>query len=130
MQPTDNIEAYNLYLQGCFHFSKGTPEGFAKGKDYYEQALAIDPEYSPAWYGIAFYFFLLTTVGLISPKVANEQCRRATKKALESDETLPEAHMMTALLLMNEFDWEGVRREFLKALGLAPRSAEIRNMYA
>jgi tetratricopeptide (TPR) repeat protein len=56
-QPTKNMEAYNLYLWGRYHYSKGTPEGFARSKEYYEQALAIeqfnnvlelDPQYSGA----------------------------------------------------------------------------------
>ena len=53
---TENVEAYNLYLKGRYHFYKFTPEGLAKSKEYFEQAIAVDPNYALAWYGLAHYY--------------------------------------------------------------------------
>ena len=53
---TENVEAYNLYLKARYHFYKFTPEGMAKSKEYYEQAIALDPNYALAWYGLAAFY--------------------------------------------------------------------------
>jgi len=52
---TENIEAYNLYLLGRFHFRKFTPEDAAKSKEYFEKAIAADPNYAEAFAALADY---------------------------------------------------------------------------
>jgi serine/threonine protein kinase/Tfp pilus assembly protein PilF len=130
-QSTKNIEAYNLYLKGNYYFAKMTLEGWAKSKECYEQALAIDPTYALAWYGLAFYFGLLGhsgflgKSGLMGVEEARKQCKQSVLKSLEFDETLPEAHSMMGELLATEFDWKGAEREFKLALEFNSKSADI-----
>jgi TolB-like protein/Flp pilus assembly protein TadD len=50
---TDNVEAYVAYLKGREHFLAGTPEGYVKAVGYYEKAVELDPDYSPAHAGLA-----------------------------------------------------------------------------
>jgi serine/threonine protein kinase/Tfp pilus assembly protein PilF len=122
---TENVEAYNLYLKARYQFWKLTAAGFAKGKEYYEQALAVDPNYALAWSGLAAFYNLLGFFGYMPPKAANTQSSQATLKALELDEMLPEAHAMMGVLRASEFDWKGAEREFGRALELAPESEDV-----
>jgi serine/threonine-protein kinase len=122
---TENLEAYSLYLKGRYHHNKFTPEGLAKSKEYFEQAIAMDPNYALAWYGLALFYWHLGQFGHIPPKVANAQCSQATLKALELDEMLPEAHAMMAVLRVSEFDWTGAEREFRRALELDPKAEDV-----
>ena len=57
----ENVEAYNLFLKVRYYtINRWTPEGLAKGKEYYEQAIAMDPNYAGAWAGLAAYYILLS----------------------------------------------------------------------
>ncbi len=122
---TRNMEAYNLYLKGHYQLHKYNAEGFAKSKEYLEQAIAVDPEYAPAWFGLAETHWYLGFLGHVRPRTAGANARRAVQKALELDETLPEAHAMMGILQFSEFDWVGCEREFLRALELGPQSAFV-----
>ena len=72
---TENVEAYNLYLKARYQLHKFTPEGFEKGKEYYEQAIALDPNYALACFGLADFYYLLGFFGTMPPKAANRTMR-------------------------------------------------------
>ncbi len=127
---TENVEAYNLYLKGNYYLSKYTPEGISKGKEYFEQAIALDPSYVLAWYGLAWFYYVMGFLGYMPPKPAMAQSSQAALKALELDEMLPEAHAMLAVFCASEFDWKGAEQEFLRALELGPMSEDVRYYYA
>ncbi|MGA2264025.1 MAG: protein kinase [Acidobacteriota bacterium] len=91
---TENVEAYSLYLKARYQLWKMTAEGLAKGKEYYEQALALDPNYALAWSGLAEFYHLLGFFGHMPPKAANARSSQAARKALELDDMLAEAHAM------------------------------------
>jgi adenylate cyclase len=122
---TDNIEAYNLYLKGHYQLHKYTAESLDKSKEYLEKAIALDPNYAPAWFGLAETDWYRGFIGSERPKTANEHARKATLKALELNEMLPEAHAMKAILHYSEFDWKEVEREFLRALKLSEGSSLV-----
>jgi eukaryotic-like serine/threonine-protein kinase len=126
---TENIEAYNLYLMGRYHFSKYTPESGAKSKVYFEKAIEIDPNYALAWFGLAHFYHYLGGSGSLSQKTANLQCRQATLKALELDESLSQAHAMLAVLWANDFEWKEAELSFHRALELNPESTEVLELY-
>jgi len=126
---TENIEAYNLYLKGRYHLQKFTPEGTAKGKEYYDQAIAADPNYALAWFGLANFYHEMGVYGYMPPKAANLQCSQLTLKALELDDMLAEAHAMMAVLRVHEYDWKEAEREFRRALEIDLESKEISNFY-
>ncbi len=126
---TENLEAYSLYLKGNYNLYKGTPDGMAKGKEYFEQALAIDSKYAPAWSGLAGYHQYMGFLGYIPSSAAYEQVGRSALKALEIDDTLAAAHALKASLRAVEFDWKGAELEFLRALDLDPNSEEARIYY-
>jgi len=126
---TENVEAYNLYLKGRHHLHKWTPDGFAKSKEYYEQAIAADPDYALAWCGLAQFYFLLGNFGHIPPKAANAQSSQAAMKALELDNMLAEAHAMMGVLRADDFDLKGAEPEFRRALELDPNSEDVWSWY-
>jgi len=126
---TENAEAYNLYLKGRHHLQKWTPEGLMKAKEYFEQAIALDPKYALAWYGMAMFHFHMGSFGYVVPKPAYAQARQAALKALEIDETLAEAHTIMGIQLACNYDWKDSEREFLRALELDPKSEDAWSMY-
>jgi serine/threonine-protein kinase len=96
----------------------------ARSKEYLEHSIAVDPSYALAWQGLGLYYWWLGFLGFMPPKEANLHSNQASKKALELDETLAEAHSLMALLRAGEFDWRGAELEFLRALTLDPLSVE------
>jgi serine/threonine protein kinase len=129
IKKTENIEAYNLNLKGRYYLLRLTPDNLAKSKEYFEQAIAIDPNYASPWHGLAAMYAISVTIG-IAPGSANENSRRAILKALELDNMLPEAHAHLGGLLANEFDWKESEREFLKARELGPNSMDVWMLYS
>ena len=126
---TDNVDAYNLYLKGSYQANRFTPDSLAKSKDYYEQAIAIDPDYALAWSGLGYYYYLLGFFGYMRPKEAYDQSKQAILKSLELDETLPAAHAMVGVYRAYEFDWKGAESEFRRALELNPQSIDVWTSY-
>jgi len=126
---TENVEAYNLYLKARYQLWRFTPEGLAKSKEYYEQAIALDPNYALAWHGLAGFYHLLGYFGHIPPKAANAQADQATRKALQLDDLLAEAHAMMGVLRASEFDWKGAELEFSRSLELDPKSEDVWQWY-
>ncbi|MCI0530202.1 MAG: hypothetical protein L0Y56_22390, partial [Nitrospira sp.] len=86
----ENLEAYNLYLTGCYHGNKGALEGLKKSIEYFEQAIEKDPNYALAYAGLADSYSLLGWLVLLPPKEAFPKARIAAEKALEIDDTLAE----------------------------------------
>jgi serine/threonine protein kinase/Tfp pilus assembly protein PilF len=126
---TENVEAYNLCLKARYQLFRFTPEGIAKSKEYYEQAIALDPNYALAWYGLAGFYNLLGMSGQMPPKAVNAQADQATRKALQLDDLLAEAHALMGALRASEFDWKGAELEFSRALALDPKSEDVLKWY-
>ncbi len=126
---TENVEAYNLYLKGRYQLLKFTPESMARSREYYEQAIRLDPNYAPAWSGLADFYHRMGFQGLNDPHTAHLQSKEAVMKALGLDESLPEAHSILAVLHADEFNWTGAEGEFLRALDLDPKSEEALAYY-
>ena len=90
-----------------------------------ESPPTVNPAYAPPWHGLAVIDYLMGNFALLLPKAAYAQSRKAILKALELDETLPEAHGHLAALSACEFDWEGAEREFRIALELGPENSDV-----
>lgn len=129
-EPTANLEAYQLYLQGRHCFVRYTAEGMRKSIDYFQRAVERDPKYALAYVGIAFAHAELLTTGAEDPVVGYRQGREAAARALALDEGMAEAHcMMAQLMIQGEFDWVGAEAEFKRALELSPNSADTLDLY-
>jgi adenylate cyclase len=130
-KPTENLEAYGLYLKGRYYMTKDTEEAFRKGIESYEKAIELDPNYALAYAGLADAYGALGGVfGFVSPTETFPKSRAAALKAIELDETLAEAHVALAnYKLSYEWNWQEAEREFKRALELNPNSARAHNGY-
>jgi serine/threonine protein kinase/Tfp pilus assembly protein PilF len=128
---TENLEAYNLYLQGRFFWNKRTDEGAKKAIEYFEQSIEKDPSYALAYTGLADSYLLLPYYFTISPKEVYPKAKEAAQKALEIDNTLSEAHTSMAMIkLTYDWDWVGAEKEFKRAIELNPSYATAHHWYA
>jgi tetratricopeptide (TPR) repeat protein len=118
---TDNIKAYDLYQKGRYFWEKRTGADLKKALEYFEQGIALDPNYALAHAGIAHCYGPLGYLGILAPEIATPRMKVAAIKALELDDTLAEAHTaLGAFLAFHEWDWEGAEREFKRAVELNP----------
>jgi len=130
-KPTENMEAYELYLQGRFFWNKRTLEDLQKAIRYFEQTIEKDPNYALAYAGIADSYNDLPSYSDFPPKEAYPKAMNAALKALEIDDTLAEAHTSLAHIKDDyHWDWEGAEREFKRALELNPAYVYARHCYA
>jgi serine/threonine-protein kinase len=128
---TDNPEAYQLYLQGRFYWNKRTSESLAKSVEYFNQAIARDPNYALAYAGLADAWFSRGWYRYVVPKDAYERARAAATKALEIDAGLAEGHaLLAATKTTYEWDWQGAEREFRLAIQLNPNYATAHQRYS
>ncbi|MFN2510885.1 MAG: protein kinase [Pyrinomonadaceae bacterium] len=127
---TENPEAYQAYLKGRYYWSKRTPQGFLKAIEYFERATSIDPDYSVAYSGLADCYTLLNYAGVLRPKEAMPKALSAAVRALQIDDSLPEAHnSMAAVRFWYEWDWEGAEKEFRRAIQLDSNYASAHHWY-
>lgn len=128
---TENLEAYNLYLQARFHLNKRTEEGLQKGVMYCEQALASDPAFAPAYAGLADGFILLGFQGFLPPQDTMPKAKSAAEKALALDETLAEAHTSLGCIhAVYDLNWQESAQHFQRAIALKPNEATAHYWYA
>lgn len=130
-QYTENIEAYNLYLQGRFFWNKRTEDGLRRAIEKFEQALKLDPDYALALVGISDCYNLFPIYAYSSPNESYPRAKKAVMKALQIDNSLAEAHTSFTWIKIN-YDWdrEGAEREFKRAIELNPGYATAHHWYS
>jgi serine/threonine-protein kinase len=127
---TDNSEAYQLYLRGHYFWDRRSAADLQKARDYFEQAIALDPQYALAYAGLADCWLLLGGYDFLAPKEAIPQARTAAERALALDPTLAEAHTTLAMIAQNyDHDWAKAESAYLKALSLKPNYATAQAWY-
>lgn len=115
---TDNIEAYRLYLKGRYYWAKYSHKGIKQAIDCFHEAIEIDPGYALAYAGLADCYYRLSNTYL-KPLQVMPRARAAAMRALEIDDTLPEAHAALGLVKMfHEWDWPGAEQAFMRAVEL------------
>ena len=128
---TGNTEAYQLYLRGRHLWKKRNEEGLKSALANFEKALEIDPLYALAWSGLADTYSLMGEYTNISRRVIFPKQMAAVYKALQIDNRLGEAHISLAIsLMLNEWEWENSKKEFLIGLELSPDYATGHHWYA
>jgi serine/threonine protein kinase/Tfp pilus assembly protein PilF len=128
---TSNPEAYRLYLEGRQFWYGRTPEGLKKSIELFRQAIAADPNYALAYTGLADTYNVAPGYGIgITSKESLQITEEATRKALELDPSLPEAHTARASYLSFALRWSEAEQEFRRALELNPNSAATHYFYA
>jgi serine/threonine-protein kinase len=128
---TENLAAYDLCLKARYHLLKLTQEGREAGRQYCEQAIALDPNYALAYVVLAESCFWSAFWGATDPREAFAGAKSAALEALRLDDTIADAHSALGTVLgSGEFDWPGAEREFRRALELNPSSMAVRYDYA
>lgn len=120
-RPTDDAEAYNLYLKGLYFAFKPDPEALQKALKYFREALDKDPVLASAHAGVASIYGAMSSYDLASPKEMMPKAKAALQKALQLDENLAEAHALRAMIAYYyEWDWEAAARSFNRTFALNP----------
>jgi serine/threonine protein kinase/tetratricopeptide (TPR) repeat protein len=128
---TTNSQAYRLYLQGRYHWNKRAPEDMKQSIDLFQQAIAADPTYALAYTGLADAYNVVSSYEIgVTAKQAHQLAEPAARKAIELDDSLPEAHTALAMGLANRRMWDDAEREFQTALRLNPNSAGAHYFFA
>jgi Tfp pilus assembly protein PilF len=129
--PTENVEAYNLYLQGRYHWNKFTGDGIKTAIKYYEQAIEKDKNYSRAYAGLASCYIVLGVNAHMPVAEARPLARAAVETAIVLDDQLAEAHVVLgANKLFFDWDFDGAEREFKTAMALDPGYAHPHQLYS
>ena len=128
---TENPEAYNSYLQGRFFIQKRTNEGFRKSIEYFDKAIAEDPNYALGYAGLADGYFLLAWNDQMPKPEAYAKSKEYVNKALEIDKNLAEAHsVLGGVLTYYDWKWEDARKELKLAVELNPKFVNAHSYYA
>jgi TolB-like protein/class 3 adenylate cyclase/cytochrome c-type biogenesis protein CcmH/NrfG len=121
-KPTENLEAYQLYLKGRYYVNRYTEDGLKKGLAYLQQAIALDPGYALAYQGLAYYYTVMSD-WFAPQKDAMPKARAAAEKALQIDPTLSEPHTFLAFVAWYyDWNWSVAEEEYKRALALDPNS--------
>jgi DNA-binding winged helix-turn-helix (wHTH) protein/TolB-like protein/Tfp pilus assembly protein PilF len=125
------LEAYGLYLKGRNAWNKRTGDALQQAIDYFNQAIAIDPNYGEAYAGLADCYNMLVVYGRLEPKEGFPKAKEAATKALEIDENSAEAHTSMAFIRFR-WDWDrtATEREFQEAIKLKPAYAPAHQWYS
>jgi TolB-like protein/serine/threonine protein kinase/Tfp pilus assembly protein PilF len=128
---TSNPQAYQAYLKGRYVWLQRTFDAYAQAKEYFERAIALDPNYASAYAGLADAYQFLASSEVRERKENYERAKKACRRALQLDPKLPEAHASLGLIAMNyDWDWALAEQEFRTALALDPNNALTHDWYA
>src|SRR5438132_1173595 len=128
---TDNPEAYQLYLKGHYFWQKFTPADHKKAEEYFNQAVAVDPNFALAYVGLSETYGASSTNGWISPREGYPKGIATARRALELDDSLAEAHTaFGANTMFYTLDWATAEREFKRSIELNPNYEITYELYS
>ena len=130
-KPTSSVEAYELYLKGRAAWYKREYASIVQSISYYEQAIAIDPDYAEAHSGLAEAWVLLAVWGYVDAARPMANSRYAAQRALQLDDSLPGTQVVLGAIA-HWYEWDNEKAEpyFRRAIELDPNYPTARNWYA
>jgi serine/threonine-protein kinase len=129
-RPTDNMDAYQVFLKAWFHWNELTEQGYVRSLDCFNEAIRIDPTFASAYVGLATATLSQCWWGDLAPVDGLAAARPLVSRALELDEMIPELHSFKAMMRVFERDWEAAERGHLRAIELGPSIAEVHGQWA
>ena len=128
---TENRVAYHHYLKGRFYWSKRYEGGLKAAMDEFQNAISEDPDYAPAYSGLADTLMFIGLYSLDRPRDMYVRAEAFIHKALSLDSRLPEAHTSLALIHLSAYwNWTAAENEFLRAIELDPTHAPAHLYYS
>jgi tetratricopeptide (TPR) repeat protein len=127
---TANPEAHAAFLRGRYCLNKGTAEGVQNAISHFEEATSIDSRYAVAHAGLAVAVDLADHFRVVSGRQAFPKAKAAATKALELNDSLPEAHNALAFAKHSfDWDWDGAEQVYKRAIDLNPNFATARHWH-
>jgi TolB-like protein/Tfp pilus assembly protein PilF len=128
---TSKPRAYEAYLKGRYVWLQRNLDSYRQAREYFEQAIALDPNYAQAYAGLADAYQFLGAFNLHDRKENYDKAKSACKRALDLDPTLAEAHASAGLMAMNyDSNWPLAEEELRRAIALNPNEALFYDWYA
>lgn len=129
---TNNIKAYELYVRGRYFWNMRNKDDYLKAIEYFNQAIALDPNYADAYAGLADAYALLACVVPFDGRAEKMQLAKDfAHRALSIDEKLAGPHATLGFIGWHyDWDWESSEREFKIALEMNPSYATAHQWYA
>jgi TolB-like protein len=128
-RPTKSTEAHELYLKGRYHWRNFYAPGYERVREYFEQAVALDASYAPAYNGLGLYYAWAAANAIFPPDVwplAEEYAR----KSLSLDDTWPEAYnTLAAVEIYYKRNWAAAERAFQRGMELDPNFGDLHSHY-
>lgn len=130
-RPHTSVSSYDYYLKGRYHLHRRTPDDLARGLQYFEAAVAVDPDSALAHAGLADAYVLLVDYGLLHPTKGVPKVRAAATRAIELDPTLADAYPSLAVIRAHwDREWQDAEDLYRKAIGLNPGCATAHHWLA
>lgn len=129
--PTENAEAYQLYMKGRFYLLKATKSETETSISYFRQAIELDPNYALAYTGLSDAYRGLTVGGEMPADEMMPKAKAAAFRAIELDDTLAEARAnLGHVYFWYEWDWNAAETQHRRALELDPNSPDALQWHA
>jgi len=127
---TQNSAAYDLYLRGRFIANNITVDSLNTAIELFNRAIEEDPNFTLAYVELANAHSFLPAVSSVPIGESNAKAKGYAVRALEIDDSLAEAHTMMGVIQVNEYDWKGAEKSFLRAIEINPGYAYTYNLYS
>jgi TolB-like protein/Tfp pilus assembly protein PilF/predicted Ser/Thr protein kinase len=128
---TVNPEAYDACSRGSYHWQKLTRAELDIAQQYFDRALRMDPDYAPAYAGIAMVWACRQQMTLTPPREAGPKAKAAAQQAIALDDSSAEAHEALAdVMTWTDWDWAGAEPQWRRALELNPNAANTHAYYS
>jgi TolB-like protein len=125
------LPAYEAYLKARHCLAAFTRESLPLSRDFFEQAVAADPDFAAAQSGLAMALISLSLPGIAAAQIVMPLARNAAKRALDIDPESQEAQAMLGMVAaLYEFDWSEAQRRFQMAMGREPIAPYVRWYYS
>ena len=129
--PTENAEAYRLYLQGRHFWNQRSQSALRQSVELYRQAVDLDPAYALAWSGLADSYLMLFAWGVESPEDVAPLALGTAQRAAQLDPSLAEPWATIGYYkTLYERDWDGAEVAFQKSLELNRNYSTAHHWYA